>query len=339
MAKQQEPSDIPIYPGDIVKEFYTIQRQIGAGTYGTIFSALYQNGSVTKHCAIKFQKEIKHIQLLANEVMVMTSMQGSVHFAKFYESGIYESFRFVSMELLGPSIIQVVNRRRPYMFTLLQMLKFGVQSMEAIREMHKAGIVHRDIKPDNFVIGNTKKTAGTIYIIDFGLCKKMQMRYGKLIKPTQPSSFRGTMRYASPKAHIQKELGRSDDLISLLYMMTEFYVGKLPWSGIYDHDEVYRLKQQFLHGRLLTRMPTEFQTFEDHIFSLDYLDKPNYTMLTQLLYSAASKAGIDLNDPFEWEEEIKEQREIVLQRQLNELTEIQSRLRLNLLKAKRKVEL
>ncbi|KAA6391104.1 MAG: putative Tau-tubulin kinase [Streblomastix strix] len=319
MAKPPNAAEVPIYPGDVVREFYTIQRQIGAGTYGAIFSAFYKNGSVSKHCAIKFEKDMgNNCSLQQNEVMVMRALQGSVHFAKFYQCGMHEQYRFVSMELLGPSVIQVVNRRRPYMFTLLQMLKFGIQAIQALREMHKAGIVHRDVKPDNFVIGNTKETAGIIYLIDFGLCKKMPYRYGKLIKPTQPCNFRGTMRYASPKAHLKVELGRSDDLISLMYMMIEFYVGKLPWTGIYDHEEVYRLKQQFLHGRLLTQMPTEFQTFEDHIFSLDYLDKPNYTMLIQLLYSAASKAGIDLNDPFEWEEEMNEQRELIQQKQYEE---------------------
>ncbi|KAA6398111.1 MAG: putative Tau-tubulin kinase 1 [Streblomastix strix] len=167
--------------------------------------------------------------------MVMRAMKGSEHFAKFYQCGTHESFRFVSMDLLGPSIINVVNRCRPYMFTLLQMLKFGVQAIHALHELHKAGFVHRDVKPDNFVIGNTQETAGTIYLIDFGLCKKMIQHQGKLIKPPLPSKFRGTMRYSSPKAHLKIELGRSDDLISLLYMMIEFYIGKLPWTGIYDN--------------------------------------------------------------------------------------------------------
>jgi hypothetical protein len=42
------------------------------------------------------------------------------------------------------------------------------------------------------------------------------------------------LRYASPNAHKRIELGRHDDLISLLYMLVEYYTGKLPWSGIDD---------------------------------------------------------------------------------------------------------
>ncbi|KAA6360935.1 MAG: hypothetical protein EZS28_043538 [Streblomastix strix] len=131
MSKPPSPTGVPIFPGDIVKEFYTIQRKIGSGAFGTIYSALYQNAGVSKHCAIKFEKEMGECSLISNEVVC----------------GMHNTYRFVSMELLGPSIIQVVNRGRPYLFSLLQMLKFGIQTIDALRSIHQAGYVHRDVKP------------------------------------------------------------------------------------------------------------------------------------------------------------------------------------------------
>ncbi|KAA6361631.1 MAG: hypothetical protein EZS28_042842 [Streblomastix strix] len=143
------------------------------------------------------------------------------------------------MELLGPSIIEVVNRQKPYKFTLSQVLQFGIQGIESLSSIHSHGFVHRDIKPGNFVIGNTVETSGIFYLIDFGLCKRLQYQDGVVIKPPQNGSFRGTLRYASIQAHKKEELGRNDDLMSLFCIMIEFYVGKLPWMRCIDSKRTF----------------------------------------------------------------------------------------------------
>ncbi|KAA6377729.1 MAG: putative CK1/TTBK protein kinase [Streblomastix strix] len=227
-------AEVPFKMGDVIKDAYTLQLQIGAGTYGVIFSALFKSGDLTKHVAIKLEKNIAQFSLQANEVLIMKSLVESQHYAKFYQCGSCDQYKFVVMELLGPSLIKLVNRKRPYQLSTLQLLKFGQQSIQTLQELHRAGFVHRDVKPDNFVIGNSLESAGIIYLIDFGLCKKLFIHDGKITKPTRKGSFRGTLRYASPNAHNKIELGRQDDLISLLYMMIEFYTGKLPWQGITD---------------------------------------------------------------------------------------------------------
>ncbi|KAA6367155.1 MAG: putative tau-tubulin kinase 1, partial [Streblomastix strix] len=118
----------------------------------------------------------------------------------------------------------------PCKFNLHELLKFGIQAVESLKELHKAGFVHRDVKPDNFVIGNQQNTTGFIYLIDFGLCKKLHKENGVIVKPLQISNFRGTLRYASPNAHKRIEFGRQDDIISLFYVLIELSIGKLPWS-------------------------------------------------------------------------------------------------------------
>lgn len=57
---------------------------------------------------------------------------------------------------------------------------------------------------------------------------------GKIVKPTTQGKLRGTLRYASPNSHKKLELGRHDDLISLLYMVVEYYTGTLPWNDATD---------------------------------------------------------------------------------------------------------
>ncbi|KAA6399388.1 MAG: putative Tau-tubulin kinase [Streblomastix strix] len=308
-------ASVPLQIGDVIKDRYTLLKQIGAGTYGAIYAALYRGNMVTRLVAIKFEKVTQKYSLQYNEVALMKLLAGSSHFAKFYRCGTHEGFKFVCMELLGPSLIQLVNRKRPYQLNLFQLLKFGVQAIKCLQELHKAGFVHRDVKPENFVIGNTKKTAGTIYLIDFGLCKRLPVVDGKIVKPTNKGSFRGTLRYASPNGHKLLELGRHDDLISLLYMMVEYYTGKLPWSNTEDINEILHLKQQSIGGRLFSKMPLQFQEFENHIFQLDFVDEPDYKKLIGLMFLVAYNSKLDLNNwPFEWEEELNQQREIVRHR-------------------------
>ncbi|KAA6363122.1 MAG: putative Tau-tubulin kinase 1, partial [Streblomastix strix] len=293
--------------------------KLGSGSYGVIFSAIYSSGPNQKHVAIKLEKILPQFTLQANEVLVMKTMENSRHFAKFYQCGTHEGYKFVVMELLGPSLLQLANRQFPFKFSLSQLLKFGIQGIETLCDLHSAGFVHRDIKPDNFMIGNSLKTAGTIYLIDFGLCKRMIKQNGIIIKPSQYTSFRGTVRYASPNAHRHLELGRQDDLISLLYVLVELYVGKLPWNNITDPDIVLSLKIEHQGSQLVENMPLEFKQFVNHIFSLNYEDEPDYLYLISLLESIADREGIDLKSPFDWEIEFAKRKAVVVRKQKNYL--------------------
>ena len=63
-----------------------------------------------------------------------------------------------------------------------------------------------------------EEEAKQIFILDFGLARKY-IKDGRLVNPRERSKFVGTIRYASLGAHEERELGRSDDIISLFYAM------------------------------------------------------------------------------------------------------------------------
>ncbi|KAA6317808.1 MAG: putative protein serine/threonine kinase, partial [Streblomastix strix] len=133
-------------------------------------------------------------------------------------------------------------------------LKFGIQAIETLKIIHNQDFIHRDIKPGNFLIGNTQETFGTFYLTGFELCKKIIRHNSVVTTPTNKAKFRGAMMYTSLNVHNLVELGRNDDLISLLYILVEFYNGMLPWSDV-DELKIQALKEYF-HGRkLLERLP------------------------------------------------------------------------------------
>lgn len=283
----------------IIKGRWKTVKKIGQGAFGEIHQAI--NVATSEMVAIKMERVDSKKQVLKLEVAVLKKLQDCPHVCRFIACGRFSQYNYLVMELLGDNLSEMRRKQSDGKFSLPTTIKLGKQMLMAIEASHEMGYLHRDIKPSNFAIGGTASKRQTVFMIDFGLARRYLLNNGEVRASRDTTGFRGTARYASINSHLCKDLGRRDDLWSLLYVLIEFAKGYLPWRKIKDKDQIGEMKMQFNNADLVADLPVEFLLFMQHLQSLKYEDKPDYSYIQNLFNELYRKIGADENTLFDWE--------------------------------------
>ena len=285
--------------GKVFFSKYKAIKKLGEGSFGKVYKAEYNK----EEFAIKMENKSKEQGLLETEATIMSYLKGpNIPFIKSY--GYSGNYNVLVMQLLDKSLEDLFNKYTKFSVKTTAML--GYQMVNILQYIHDKHIIHRDIKPDNFVMG-AKEHNDRLYLLDFGLAKKyrssrtlIQYAYVKKKKLT------GTARYASIHALEAYEQSRRDDLESVGYVLMYFLRGDLPWQGLKvrskedRYKKILEKKKDTSSEELCKNFPQEFLKYVDYTKNLEYEETPDYDMLRQLFLDVVSNLKEKMDYIYDW---------------------------------------
>ncbi|CAK78712.1 unnamed protein product (macronuclear) [Paramecium tetraurelia] len=294
---------------------YILSRKIASGAFGFVMLGFDQKTG--QQVAIKIEKpENQHIRSIEKEVDIIQKLEGVSGVPKLLYSGKEDDFNVLVLQLLSKDLSTLIKQQKK--FSLKTILQIGIKLVEILEDIHQKGVLHRDLKPENIMIDEKNK----FYIIDYGISKTFLRKNGahlqndNIIRPFKDRQpFIGTSRYASIAAHKGNELGRKDDLESLIYILLYFYLGKLPWQNIKHVPSDQKIQKvgdikQKQTTDLFRNLPEELRKTYEYLRKLTYVTQPDYKSIIILFQQAAKNAKITIDSIYDWDIQNTAQTEI-----------------------------
>ncbi|KAH6781284.1 ATPase E1-E2 type family protein / haloacid dehalogenase-like hydrolase family protein [Perilla frutescens var. hirtella] len=262
------------------------------------------NIQTNEDVAIKLENvRTRHPQLLY-ESKLYRLLQGGTGIPSIRWFGVEGDYNVLVMDLLGPSLEDLFTfcSRK---LSLKTVLMLADQMLNRLEFVHSKSFLHRDLKPDNFLMGLGRR-ANQVYAIDFGLAKKYRDSNHQHIPYRENKSLTGTARFASINTHLGIEQSRRDDLEALGYVLMYFLRGSLPWQGLQagnkkqKYDRISEKKVSTSIETLCRGYPTEFASYFHYCRSLRFEDKPDYAYLKRIFRDLFIREGFQFDYVFDW---------------------------------------
>ena len=284
----------------IIANKYEIIEEVGQGTFGKVFRGKHIR--TKEDVAIKIQfKSI--INVLQHEAKLYKHLENTIGRPSMRNYGHQEGFHYLILDYLDKPLDKLE-------MTPLESLTYFIEAVKVLETIHKLGVLHRDIKPDNLMINERKQ----FYVIDFGLSKWFLDSSGNHMKEKTNKSMVGTIKYSSINVHNGIEPSRRDDLESLCYTFMSLYGKELMWANVCEElkpidetdetDETdeqkkkkivcEKIKALKLDDALFSDLPDEFLIIVFYVRNLSFEETPNYKYIINVLHNVVNTGSDSL---------------------------------------------
>lgn len=283
-----------------VGDNYTLIEKIGKGSFGEVYRVHDKDGN---EYACKAEKTSSKNRLRGESYIYKRFASKKLECVpKVYNYIETPKVNLLVMQLLGKSL-DIIFEECGNKLDVGTVMKLAITIIDNLEKIHRIGIIHRDIKPNNFMFGLNKKN-NHLYVMDFGLSKKWYIKK-QHIPYRSGRSMIGTARYASMNIHVGLEPSRRDDMESVGYMLIYLVKGRLPWQGLKKKtkenpiDKIGEKKMLVNLRTLCEDLPECFYEYIDNTRNLQFTEKPDYKYLKQLFINSAKENNIKLK--YFWE--------------------------------------
>lgn len=228
----------------LIDSRYILFRHVASGGMADIYEA--QDVILNKPVALKFLKEkflvdIDSLEQFKNESRFI-SIFNHPNILSIYNVGEYFNRPYVSYELLkGKTLKDNLDNRGK--LSIDEVLDYMSQTLLGVNEMHRLGVLHNDLKPDNLYL----LFDGTIRIVDFGAATHISNKSEKHIL--------GTINYLAPEVVNSKKYSIQSDIYSLGIIFYELLTGEVPFIRedsksilkATSKDSIVKIKEQFIN--------------------------------------------------------------------------------------------
>jgi serine/threonine protein kinase len=292
---------------------YRVLQKIGSGRFGEVY--LGQHEKTGERVAIKCERpdspgaEID-LRIVKHETTILNYLHGKYcqNIPSICWFGVWEQIPMLIMPYYEFSLYDLFTNSEPVSASIMHSRhafrankafrpeRILYSMVQIIQTIHTAGVVHRDLKPHNFMLKNYE-----LILIDFGLATfYVDENWNHIPEKCDKTHLVGTLNYISYHVHGGSDYTRRDDLLSLAYVYL-FLVGKLLWARPFfpeGFSSNSKLKETHIHhpkNQLIMRMkepgnllhafdtPLLIQTYFEYVYGLAYSETPDYDGMLRTL--------------------------------------------------------
>ena len=280
---------------------YVVKKKIGSGMFSEVFLVRSNTG---EDFALKAEKNSTRNPQLIYESKLLKLFQNIPGIPSVSWVGAQDDYSILVLELLGPTLEDLFSFCN-HKFCLKTILMLSDQILSRLELIHTKSYVHRDLKPDNFLLGLSKRSS-LLYLIDFGLAKRYRNpKTHEHVVYKEGKKLSLNLKFSSINTHSGIEYTRRDDLISVAYLLIYLLRGELPWQTLKykgkQSEELIKDKKISVNvDELVADHPAEFKTFLAYCLNLKFDEEPDYTYLRRMFKGLYISSGFEDDAIFDW---------------------------------------